>query len=59
MTRRWESLVRHDQTRPIVSGGLLEMIGLTRPVVAGILLKVTGRWGPTSDRGTMLRPVIT
>ena len=71
MIERWVSLVEHDRTRPVVSGGLLEM---------------TGRWGPTSDhdqtdvsdrswnftgsdwmlghyaafgRGTMLRPVIT
>ena len=33
MTGHWVSPVGHDRTRPIASGGLLEM---------------TGRWGPTS-----------
>ena len=33
MTIHWVSSVEHDRTRPVVSGGLLEM---TRP------------WGPTS-----------
>ena len=35
MTGRWVSLVGHDQTHPVTSGGLLE---------------VTRRWGPTSGR---------
>ena len=34
MTEHWVSPVGHDRTRPVASGGLLE---------------VTGRWGPTSD----------
>ena len=33
MIERWVSSVRHDRTRPVVSGGLLEM---------------TGCWGPAS-----------
>ena len=33
MTGRWVSPVGHDRTRPVASGGLLEM---------------TGRWGPVS-----------
>ena len=33
MIRRWVSPVEHDRTRPVVSGGLLEL---------------TGRWGPAS-----------
>ena len=33
MTGRWVSPVGHDRTRPVTSGGLLEM---------------TGRWGPMS-----------
>ena len=33
MIRCWVSPVRLDRTRPVMSGGLLEM---------------TGRWGPTS-----------
>ena len=35
MTGRWVSSVGHNWTRPVVSGGLLE---------------VTERWGPASDR---------
>ena len=34
MTGPWVSLVEHDRTRPVASGGLLEVIGC---------------WGPTSS----------
>ena len=57
MIGRWVSLVGHDRTRPVMSGGLLEMTGrwgpasghdqLTCPVTSGTLLETTERWGPT------------
>ena len=31
MTERWVSPVEHDRTRPVVSGGLLEMTGCKTP----------------------------
>ena len=51
----WE-LSRLDRMLPLLRSVVIE---LTRPVAAGTLLEVSGRWGPASSRGTVLRLVIT
>ena len=52
MTGRWVSPVGHDRTRPVASGGLLEMIGRWGPAFGHDQTDASGRsWNLTgSDR---------